>query len=274
MFRPAILTVFCTATLAAGIATAETRLPADCQRRASLPPAPATVLPAQFRMPPYRDTVRITYLDHAEFVVEAGNVTLVTDYVGYLGDPSIKPDVVTMNHAHSGHYTDTPDPLIPHVLRGWPENGRPARHDLDLGAMRIRNVTTDLYGPATNGAEPDGNSIFLIEAAGLCIAHLGHLHTIPTDAQYAAIGRLDVVMVPVDEGYTMDIGMMRAVLSRTRARILLPMHWYSEDTLANFLDAIAPDYDIVATGGSEIILSPDRLPATPTVLLLDPAEAP
>ena len=34
------------------------------------------------------------------------------------------------------------------------------------------------------------------------VDHLGHLHQIPDDAQYAAIGRLDVVMVPVDGGYT------------------------------------------------------------------------
>ncbi len=38
---------------------------------------------------------------------------------------SIVPDVVTMNRAHSSHYTSIPDPRIQHVLRGWSEDGSP-----------------------------------------------------------------------------------------------------------------------------------------------------
>jgi hypothetical protein len=58
--------------------------------------------------------------------------------------------------------------------------GIPAEHRLDLGDMLVRNVTTDTRGPFGEGAQRDGNSIFIFEAAGLCIGHLGHLHQIPS----------------------------------------------------------------------------------------------
>lgn len=53
-------------------------------------------------------------------------------------------------------------------------------------------MTTDTRGPFGEGARKDGNSIFIFEA-GAGNGHLGHLHQIPSDEQYAAIGRLDVV---------------------------------------------------------------------------------
>ena len=75
-------------------------------------------------------------------------------------------------------------------------------HYLDLGEILVRNVTTDIRGGFDTRRINDGNSIFVFEVAGLCIGHLGHLHHEPTDAQYAALGRLDVVMAAVDGGLT------------------------------------------------------------------------
>ena len=68
---------------------------------------------------------------------------------------------------------------------------------IEAAALGLPIVTTDIRG-GMSGRLKDGNSIFIFEVAGLCIGHLGHLHQIPNDEQYAAIGRLDVVMVPVE----------------------------------------------------------------------------
>ncbi|MBC7478450.1 MAG: MBL fold metallo-hydrolase, partial [Pseudorhodobacter sp.] len=167
---------------------AQARLPSDC---IALSQNAATVVPVRYG-PARDDQVLIRYLGHAAFAIAARDLLAVTDYTGLIGNLAVVPDIVTMNNAHDTHFTDHPDPRIPLVLRGWPTNGVPAGHDLDLGDMRIRNVTTDLRGPFGEGARKDGNSIFIFEAAGLCIGHLSHLHQIPTPAQYAAIGRLDV----------------------------------------------------------------------------------
>jgi L-ascorbate metabolism protein UlaG (beta-lactamase superfamily) len=49
----------------------------------------------------------------------------------------------------------------------------------------------------------------------------------PTPEQYAAMGRLDIVMAPVDGGLTLPLPEMIALLKHVRAAIVIPMHWFS-----------------------------------------------
>lgn len=250
-------------------ALAQDRIPSHC---IALAEAPAQVIPAALGEGLATNEVLIRYLDHASFAIVAGDGTVaVTDYIGYTGTADLVPDVVTMNNAHSTHWTANPDPRIPHVLSGWGAAGAAADHRLDLGSMLVRNVTTDTRGPFGEGARRDGNSIFIFEAGGLCIGHLGHLHQIPSPEQYAAIGRLDVVMVPVDGGYTMRAGDMAAVVKRLRSSVVIPMHWFSTSSLDRFLVEMADEFIVVETGGAQITLSMRDLPATPTILVLEPA---
>ena len=261
--------LFVALALIASPALGQDRIPSHCIAVAAAEPS---VVPVALQDGLEPDSVLIRYLDHASFaIVTADGTVAVTDYTGYLGTQDVVPDVVTMNSAHTSHWTATPDPRIPHVLKGWPENGRPAEHRLDLGAMLVRNVTTDTRGPFGEGAMRDGNSIFIFETAGLCIGHLGHLHQIPSDEQYAAIGRLDVVMVPVDGGYTMQLSDMEGVVRRLRASVVIPMHWFSPETLQAFLREMAPEFAVVETGGAQVALSRHDLPSQPTILVLEPA---
>jgi L-ascorbate metabolism protein UlaG (beta-lactamase superfamily) len=256
-------------TLLAAPALAQERIPSHCIALAEAEPQ---VIPATLAEGLEPDSVLIRYIDHASFaIVTPDGTTAVTDYTGYIGTQDIVPDVVTMNNAHTTHWTPTPDPRIPHVLRGWGEGAQPADHRLDLGAMLIRNVTTDTRGPFGEGARANGNSIFIFEAGGLCIGHLGHLHQIPSDAQYAMIGRLDVVMVPVDGGYTMRQSDMADVVRRMRSSVVIPMHWFSEQSLQAFLTEMSAEFTVVETGGAQIALSLDDLPGQPTIMVLDPA---
>jgi L-ascorbate metabolism protein UlaG (beta-lactamase superfamily) len=259
-----------TATLLlAAPAMAQDRIPSHCLALAS---GPETVQPAKIGEGLEENHVLIHYLDHASFaIVTHDGLVAVTDYTGYTGTVDLVPDVVTMNNAHSTHWTATPDPRIPHVLTGWGDTGTPALHQLDLGGMLVRNVTTDTRGPFGEGARADGNSIFIFEAGGLCIGHLGHLHQIPSPEQYAAIGRLDVVMVPVDGGYTMRLADMAGVVKRLRSSVVIPMHWFSQASLQAFLAEMSGEFTVVETGGSEIELAMGDLPASPTILVLEPA---
>ena len=119
--------------------------------------------------------VSISYVAHSTFRIEdATGLTIATDYSGNAG-PNVIPDVVTMNHAHITHFTPFPDKRITHVLRGWPQDGKPAQHNIQVDETIIRNVTTDISS-FSGHHEKDGNSIFIFEMGGLCIGHLGHLH--------------------------------------------------------------------------------------------------
>ncbi|MBN8633386.1 MAG: MBL fold metallo-hydrolase [Rhodobacterales bacterium] len=250
-------------------ALAQERIPSHCIAVAAADP---TVIPVALEDGLEQDSVLIRYLDHASFaIVTADGTVAVTDYTGYLGTQDLVPDVVTMNNAHHTHWTDYPDPRIPHVLTGWAERGVAPEYRLDLGAMLVRNVTTDTRGPFGEGARKDGNSIFIFEAAGLCIGHLGHLHQIPSEEQYAAIGRLDVVMVPVDGGYTMRLQDMAGVVRRLRSSVVIPMHWFSNESLQAFLRQMSDGFTVVETGGAQIALSLRDLPSEPTIIVLEPA---
>jgi L-ascorbate metabolism protein UlaG (beta-lactamase superfamily) len=259
----------CLALVPAAALAQDQRLPSHC---IALAQTATEVVPVSFGAPLEENSVRVRFIDHATFAIETeGGLIVATDYTGFLGLADVVPDVVTMNNAHSTHWTATPDPRIPHVLRGWPEGGVPAEHALDLGEMLVRNVTTDTRGPFGEGARGDGNSIFIFEVAGLCIGHLGHLHQIPNPAQLASIGRLDVVMVPVDGGYTMDVDDMAGVVRDLRASVVIPMHWFSGASLEVFLQQMAGEFDVVRPEVPDIVFSRDNLPANPTIIVLEPA---
>ena len=216
-------------------------------------------------------SVKITYVAHSTFRIEtAEGVIIATDYfgtAGYDNDQPVRPDVVTMNHAHTTHYTDFPDPEIPYVLRGWNHDGKgPADYKLRIRDVTIRNVTTNIRGWGT--PEPDGNSIFIFEVADLCIGHLGHLHHRLTDAHYAKIGRLDVVMAPVDGTMTLDLPGMIEVLKTLKARIVLPMHAFGLYNMEQFLIGMKDEFAVKVHDGPSIQVSFDTLPGEPTVLLL------
>jgi L-ascorbate metabolism protein UlaG (beta-lactamase superfamily) len=255
--------------LLASPALGQDRIPSHCIAIAAAEPQVVPVALSDGLEP---DSVLIRYLDHASFaIVTADGTVAVTDYTGYLGTQDVVPDVVTMNNAHHTHWTAAPDTRIPHVLKGWPEGGVVPEYRLDLGDMLVRNVTTDTRGPFGEGAMKNGNSIFIFEAGGLCIGHLGHLHQIPSDEQYAAIGRLDVVMVPVDGGYTMRLQDMAGVVRRLRSSVVIPMHWFSEASLQTFLTEMSGEFTVVETGGAQIALSLRDLPSQPTIMVLEPA---
>ncbi len=213
-----------------------------------------------------RDEVKITFVGHSTFLIETPDgVSIATDYSGWYAPPKV-PDVVTMNKAHSSHYTLTPDPAIKHVLHGWGDNGQPADHDVVVGDAYIRNVTTDIRsGGAT--MEPDGNSIFIFEVAGLCIGHLGHLHHELDDTDYAEIGRLDVLMVPVDGGLTMGAESMSRVVTRLRSSLILPMHRRGPP-VSSFLQMFGDGFDKSFAAEASVTVSMRSLPKKPLIYIL------
>jgi L-ascorbate metabolism protein UlaG (beta-lactamase superfamily) len=229
---------------------------------------PPMAIPAAFRVAALQaDQVRLTYIGHSTFLIESPRlVRIATDYNDYVRPP-VLPDIVTMNHAHTSHYTDHPDPGIKHVLRGWAGDEKPARIDMTYRDVRVRNVPTNIR-TFDGGTERHGNSIFIFEVANLCIAHLGHLHHTLTQQQLNEIGRVDVVMVPVDGSYTLDLDGMVEVLHALKAPLMIPMHYFSSFTLDRFLDRVRQEWNVEIAEIPSIVLSKTRLPSKPKVLVL------
>jgi len=215
------------------------------------------------------DEVRISYVGHSTFMVESpGGIKVATDYNDYV-KPRALPDIATMNHAHSTHFTDFPDPGIKHVLRGWGSSpDRPARHELNVGDVRVRNVPTNIRNYMSGGTERHGNSIFIFEMANMCIAHLGHLHHTLNQQQLNEIGRLDAVMVPVDGGVTLDMDGMIEVLESLKAPLMIPMHYFSTYSLQRFLDKASGKFQVEMNDTGSTVISKTTLPEKPKVLVL------
>jgi L-ascorbate metabolism protein UlaG (beta-lactamase superfamily) len=248
-----LLAAFAPAAAAAGCAAVASR---------------SLVLPAAFTpaaVPPLH--VGLTFLGHASFLIESpAGVTIVTDYNGFLRPP-FTPDIVTMNHAHSSHYTDSPNADIKYVLRGWDPGGGVPRHDMTLGDVRIHSVPTNIRA-GSEGTEFGGNSIFVFELADLCLAHLGHLHHTLTPEHLADLGPIDVLLAPVDGSYTLSHDDLLEVIDKIRPALVVPMHYFSGRVLDMFLARTEGRYPVRRSAEPSVLLSRAGLPRQTEILVL------
>lgn len=237
----------------------------DFLKRVSLQTAqiPGALLP--------RGAVELTYLGHSSFLIRTPqNVTAITDYNG-MNRAGLTPDIVTMNHAHSSHYTDFVEPGVKHILRGWatPPEGYP-RHDLTLRDLRVRNVATNIRG-LQGGTEFAGNSIFIFETADLCIAHFGHLHHELDGNRLGRMGQIDVAMVPVDGSMTLSQEEMAKAVLALGPKMVVPMHAFGPWSLQGFAQLMqASGYRIRQVAGPRFVVT--RAELKTRTLLLFPAE--
>lgn len=213
--------------------------------------------------------VIVTFVGHASFQIDTPQgVRAITDYNGVNGFGR-RPDIVTMNNAHDTHFTDMPEDGITYVLRGWPS--RPgeteAKHEVTLKDMKVWNVPTNARDWGGGAARINGNSIFIFAVGDLCIAHLGHLHHRLTKEHLEELGRIDVLMVPIDGSYTMGMPLMVDVIRQIQPRIVLPMHYWGRGQLDRFQGLMTQlDADFVWPDRRSVEVVKEQLPEKLTVI--------
>ncbi len=210
--------------------------------------------------------VKITFIGHSTFMMETTNgVAASTDYAG-LQTPDRIPDIVTMNNSHSSHYTDFLDPKIKHILRGWDPNGGIARHHLKIKDMRIYNLPTNIFN---FGKGPmNGNSVFVFEAGGLCMAHLGHLHHFLSKEQVAHLGRIDVLYVPIDGVNTLSHEEALHIIGQINPRIIMPMHLSAFGMAEAFPATAGQKHKVRFLNKNNVVLNRSMLPVKTEVWFL------
>lgn len=172
--------------------------------------------------------MKITYRGHSAFVVESGQTTILIDpfddQVGYPMD-RVGAGFLLVSHEHGDHNNVALAAGRPRVIRGLVEGKwRTIRETVD--GVTISSVGT--YHDDAKGAKRGRNTVFIIEAEGLRIVHLGDLGHALDDEAAKAIGRPDVLMVPVGGHFTIDAAQAHAAVSRLRPGIVIPMHYKTE----------------------------------------------
>ena len=98
------------------------------------------------------------------------------------------------------------------------------------------------------GALRGKNTFFIVEAEGMRVGHAGDLGHLPTRAQAAQIGRLDLLMLPVGGYYTIDAAQAMEVRRLLQPTVTVPMHYRTQYDPEM---KIAPLADFLALSGAE-----------------------
>ena len=214
--------------------------------------------------------------------------------VGYhIAAHSIPADVVFVSHEHPDHNyvaaakptergaTEFVSPLPPPAPPNIEEHG-----DLSytfgapgLPAEKIAARQVFAFHDDVQGKERGPDTITVLQTGGLRIAHMGDIgETTLTPEQVTAIGRVDVLMIPVGGFYTVDGAQAAALVAQLKPRVIIPMHYRTQMLNADLKSKLHPRDEFLAAmqGRAQIIyakardlkLSPKTLPKTPTVYVL------
>ena len=118
------------------------------------------------------------------------------------------------------------------------------------------------------------NSIWIIEMNGLTFCHLGDLGHELTAEQVKAVGKIDVLMVPIGGIYTINGEQAQNVMKQLKPRLyVLPMHYGvpGYDELAGpeeFLDGIKKENLKKLPGTNELSFATDLKLDAPQVVML------
>ena len=187
---------------------------------------------------------KLTWYGQACFLLETAAGTRIlmdpfTKGIGYEIPQGFKADIVTISHEHPDHNNVAFVAGKPRVIRGLTADKKGwTRVDEKVKDVSIRNV--GVYHDDQRGATRGLNTVFIFEVGGVRIAHLGDLGHVLNDAQLAAIGAVDVLLIPVGGTFTIDGLKATRVIEQLRPRIMvIPMHYKTDASTIKELESAA-----------------------------------
>lgn len=169
----------------------------------------------------------ISWFGHSSFRIEdkidGNNISIVTDpfdsSVG-LKIPNVEADVVSVSHGHSDHNNVS-------ALRGKPFIVDCAG-EYDIKGIIIEGIKS--FHDDKKGDDRGDNIIFRFDIEGVSLVHLGDLGDVLDNKQLEKIGGVDILFVPVGGKYTLDSKKAVEVISQIEPRIVIPMHYKTQDS--------------------------------------------
>ena len=156
--------------------------------------------------------MKITWLGHACWRLEDGGYSVVLDpfapgSVPGCPDVDTSADAVYCSHGHGDHNYTAGVKIVP------------------SGAAPFAVTEIACYHDEMHGSRRGNNVIRVLDSGAVRAVHLGDLGHMLNEEQIAAIGRCDVLMIPVGGFFTIDAKTARDVAEKLDARVILPMHY-------------------------------------------------
>ncbi|MGQ9678719.1 MAG: MBL fold metallo-hydrolase [bacterium] len=217
--------------------------------------------------------MKVRWLGHASFLftTEKGITVLTDPYVPGAYDGAVRygkieavADIVTVSHEHADHNGVRDLPGSPQVVRGSGE--------WELKGIKIQGIST--FHDQKEGRDRGTNTMFCYEMDNLRLVHLGDLGHIPDENVVKALGRVDIIFVPVGGLYTIDARQAVEVVKLLNPRLVIPMHFktpklgFNIARVDEFLKLAPRGKEL---GKSEVEVKAESLPAETETWVLLPA---
>ena len=215
----------------------------------------------------------ITWYGLSCFRIREGGITVICDpYDKSIGLtlPKVRADIVTVSHLRPGHSAADRVSGDPKTLSG-------------PGEYEVKNVF--VTGLATfhrkqKGELPERNVAYFFEFGDLTVGHLGDIGEVPTQSEIEElnIGEVDVLLVPVGGGQTLDPTRAVEIIGMFEPRLVIPMHYRHPGLLDDFALGLEPVEKFLKELGAAtpepvemLKVSKSSLPEETQVVLLTPS---
>ncbi|WP_320671400.1 MBL fold metallo-hydrolase [Patulibacter defluvii] len=199
--------------------------------------------------------MQVEWYGQSAFRLAAGGRTVVIDPFGdmsavaarglrfdYPPIRDIAADLLLVTHEHRDHNAVDAiagDPVVVRSAAG--------RHPTPIG--EVLGIASEHDDAA--GTERGANVLYAFDLGGVRVAHLGDLgQAALRPAQAAALGRVDLLLVPVGGGPTIGAEQAATIARDHGARWIVPMHYRSERI--SFLEPV----DAFVAGAERVVRPP------------------
>jgi L-ascorbate metabolism protein UlaG (beta-lactamase superfamily) len=212
-------------------------------------------------------------LGHSCFLIEsaAGTRLIIDPYLSgsYNGGMAYRPvaesaDAVVVTHQHQDHNAVQEVLGDPRVLL--------EPQAATVGNIEIRGVP--VFHDESRGKKRGSNTIVLLKADGVTVAHLGDLGHELDDEALSTIGPVDVALVPVGGFFTIDAEEAARVVAQLKPKLVVPMHYktdFVDFAIAPVEDFLAGKPDVRRPGSSTLDLASEPLPSETAIVVLEHA---
>jgi L-ascorbate metabolism protein UlaG (beta-lactamase superfamily) len=207
----------------------------------------------------------ITWLGHSCFKIKGSRATVITDpYPPTLGYALGKPiaHVVTVSHQHPSHAYVQGIGGEPKLITGPGE--------YEVRDVLVIGVST--FHDAVRGSKQGKNTAYLMEVDEVSVCHIGDLGHVLTASQVEGIEGVDVLLLPVGGGSTINASAAAEVVRQLEPKVVVPMHYKTKvvsgelEPVDNFLKEMGV---IQIDPQPKLSLTKSSLPISMQVFLLD-----